>query len=126
MFTLQELEEDPTALIELKQDVREECEKIGEVTNVVLFDGEKDGIMSVRFAEEDDALECVKVFLLPVNADGQTMNGRYFSGRQIEAEIYDGKVRYKKAKGGTTGDEAGDEATRLEKFGAWLEDGNDG
>ena len=65
MFTLQELEEDPTALIELKQDVREECEKIGEVTNVVLFDGEKDGIMSVRFAEEDDALECVKVFLLP-------------------------------------------------------------
>ena len=58
--------------------------------------------------------------------DLQTMNGRYFSGRQIEAEIYDGKARYKKAKGGTTGDEASDEATRLEKFGAWLEDGNDG
>jgi HIV Tat-specific factor 1 len=54
------------------------------------------------------------------------MNRRYFSGRQIEAEIYDGKVRYKKAKGGTTGDEASDETTRLEKFGAWLEDGNDG
>lgn len=61
MFTLQELEEDPAAMIELKQDVREECEKIGEVTNVVLFDAEKDGIMSVRFADEDDALECVKV-----------------------------------------------------------------
>lgn len=61
-----------------------------------------------------------------MRTDNQTMNGRYFSGRQIEAEIYDGKVRYKKAKGGTTGDEAGDEATRLEKFGAWLEDGNDG
>jgi HIV Tat-specific factor 1 len=54
------------------------------------------------------------------------MNRRYFSGRQIEAEIYDGKVRYKKAKGGTIGDEASDETTRLEKFGAWLEDGNDG
>lgn len=61
MFTLEELEEDPAALLELKQDVREECEKIGEVTNVVLFDGEKDGIMSVRFAEEEDAVECVKV-----------------------------------------------------------------
>ena len=61
MFTLQELEEDPAAMIELKQDVREECEKIGEVTNVVLFDAEKDGVMSVRFADEDDALECVKV-----------------------------------------------------------------
>jgi HIV Tat-specific factor 1 len=61
MFTLQELEEDPAALIELKQDVREECEKIGEVTNVVLFDAEKDGVMSVRFADEEDAKECVKV-----------------------------------------------------------------
>jgi HIV Tat-specific factor 1 len=63
MFTLKELEEDPAALIELKQDVREECEKIGEVTNVVLFDAEKDGIMSVRFANENDAVECVQVHL---------------------------------------------------------------
>jgi HIV Tat-specific factor 1 len=61
MFTLDELEEDPAALIELKQDVREECEKIGEVTNVVLFDAEPDGIMSVRFADEEDALGCIKV-----------------------------------------------------------------
>ena len=53
------------------------------------------------------------------------MNGRYFSGRRIEAEIYDGKTRYKKAKGGATGDESEDEAKRLEKFGAWLEDGNE-
>ena len=54
------------------------------------------------------------------------MNGRYFSGRQIEAQIYDGKVRYKKAKGGNAEDEAEDDELRLEKFGAWLEDGNDG
>jgi HIV Tat-specific factor 1 len=65
MFTLQELEEDPAALIELKEDVREECEKIGEVTNVVLFDAEEDGVMSVRFANEQHALDCVKVCLLP-------------------------------------------------------------
>lgn len=61
MFTLQELEEDPKALIELKEDVRDECGKIGEVTNVVLFDGEEDGIMSVRFANEEDAIKCVTV-----------------------------------------------------------------
>jgi len=53
------------------------------------------------------------------------MNGRYFSGRRIEAEIYDGKVRYKKASEGNTGDEAETDELRLEKFGAWLEDGND-
>lgn len=61
MFTLKELAEDPVALIELKQDVREECEKLGEVTNVVLFDGEEDGIMTVRFTDERAAAECIKV-----------------------------------------------------------------
>jgi HIV Tat-specific factor 1 len=61
MFTLQELDDNPAAMIELKQDVREECEKLGDVTNVVLYDAEEDGIMSVRFADEEKAVECVKV-----------------------------------------------------------------
>lgn len=64
MFTLQELDDDPAAMIELKQDVREECEKLGDVTNVVLYDAEEDGIMSVRFADEEKAVECVKVLLI--------------------------------------------------------------
>lgn len=38
MFTLAELDEDPTLLLDLKQDVREECASLGEVTNVVLWD----------------------------------------------------------------------------------------
>jgi len=38
MFTLKELEEDPSLLLDLKEDVREECETLGEVTNVVLYD----------------------------------------------------------------------------------------
>jgi HIV Tat-specific factor 1 len=38
MFTLKELEDDPTLLLDLKEDVREECETLGEVTNVVLYD----------------------------------------------------------------------------------------
>lgn len=38
MFTLQELEEDATLLLDLKEDVREECSSLGEVTNVVLYD----------------------------------------------------------------------------------------
>ncbi|KAI7881427.1 hypothetical protein K492DRAFT_128874 [Lichtheimia hyalospora FSU 10163] len=38
MYTQQELDEDPTLLLELKEDVREECEKLGEVTNVILYD----------------------------------------------------------------------------------------
>lgn len=38
MFTAEELKEDPALLLELKEDVREECETLGEVTNVVLYD----------------------------------------------------------------------------------------
>jgi hypothetical protein len=38
MFTLKELAEDTSLLLELKEDVREECSTLGEVTNVVLYD----------------------------------------------------------------------------------------
>lgn len=79
MFTLDALETQPTLLIELKEDVREECERCGEVTNVVLYDvsliglfsqpevkllrvqKEKDGIMTVKFREPLAAEKCVIV-----------------------------------------------------------------
>ena len=38
MFTLKELDEDASLLLDLKEDVRDECETLGEVTNVVLYD----------------------------------------------------------------------------------------
>jgi HIV Tat-specific factor 1 len=38
MFTLAELEEDPSLILDLKDDVREESETFGKVTNVVLWD----------------------------------------------------------------------------------------
>ncbi|KAL0956589.1 hypothetical protein HGRIS_002727 [Hohenbuehelia grisea] len=38
MFTLKELEEDASLLLDLKEDVREECSSLGEVTNVILYD----------------------------------------------------------------------------------------
>lgn len=38
MFSLEELEQDTSLLLDLKEDVREECSSLGEVTNVVLYD----------------------------------------------------------------------------------------
>lgn len=38
MFSLAELESDPALLLDLKEDVREECEALGKVTNVTLYD----------------------------------------------------------------------------------------
>lgn len=64
MFTLAELAQDPTLLLDLKDDVRQECQRItegGEVTNVVLYDKEEEGIMSVRFREAEHARKCVLV-----------------------------------------------------------------
>lgn len=63
MFTLQELDEDPAAILDIKEDVREECSKFGEVTNVTLYDKEKDGVVSVRFTTPQFAMACVMVSL---------------------------------------------------------------
>lgn len=87
MFTLAEIEEDPAAILDIKEDIREECAKLGEVTNVVLFDVEEDGIASVRFANAESARACVNL-----------MDGRAFDGRRVVAHISDGKEQFKKSK----------------------------
>ncbi|TGO08080.1 hypothetical protein BTUL_0227g00180 [Botrytis tulipae] len=87
MFTLKELEEDPAAMLDIKEDIRDECGKLGEVTNVVLYDLEEDGVASVRFANAESAKACVKL-----------MNGRKFDGQEVEAYITDGKEHFKKSK----------------------------
>ena len=38
MFQPQELENDPGLIMDLKEDVREECEKLDEVKNVMVYD----------------------------------------------------------------------------------------
>ncbi|GJN94356.1 hypothetical protein Rhopal_007430-T1 [Rhodotorula paludigena] len=126
MFTLKELEEDPTLLLDLKEDVREECETIGEVTNVTLYDKEDKGVMTVRFKEELAAQACIA-----------KMNGRYFGGRTIAAFPMDGTKKYKKSgqgvdlRGTGFGDDDEDEQAakreeeRLEKYADWLEKGGE-
>ncbi|KAF7513379.1 hypothetical protein GJ744_009800 [Endocarpon pusillum] len=127
MFTLQELEEDPAAILEIKEDIRDECSKLGQVTNVVLFDREPDGVASVRFANAEAAKACVRL-----------MDGRWFDERQLKACVADGSEKFKKSdekKGGDlkdedgeNGDDGGDgvgaEGDRLDKFGKWLEEEN--
>ena len=86
MFTLEELDEDPAALLEIKEDIREECAKLGDVTNVVLYDKEASGIVSVKFRKAEAAEACVRL-----------MDGRAFDGRTVEATIATGKEKYKKS-----------------------------
>lgn len=111
MFTLKELAEDASLLLDLKEDVREECSILGEVTNVVLYDTESDGIMTVKFRDPLSAHACVL-----------KMNGRFFAGHRIEAELYSGKQRFKRSGAGEDVEGEGDEAEkkRLDDFASWL------
>ena len=59
------LQEDPAAILDIKADIREECEKLGHVTNVVLFDKEEEGVASVRYDNEEAAKACVRVSDIP-------------------------------------------------------------
>ncbi|KAI9829733.1 MAG: hypothetical protein M1826_005476 [Phylliscum demangeonii] len=144
LFTRAEVEADPASILDIKEDIRDECAKLGPVTNVVLYDREPDGVATVRFAAPEAAAACV-----------QLMHGRWFSGARIEAYVADGSERFRQSEkrrqlfepdadvgaeagdgggggGGNGGGEAeggrvsgggvGDEeARRLDRFGSWLE-----
>ncbi|TPX30517.1 hypothetical protein SmJEL517_g05936 [Synchytrium microbalum] len=109
MFTQQELEEDPTLILDLKAEVREECEKFGEVTNVIMFDKSDEGVLTVRFKEQEGADACV-----------QKMNARFFAGRRVEAYLYDGKEKFAKSTGNETEE---DQEERRKNYEQWLEAG---
>ncbi|ORZ37385.1 hypothetical protein BCR44DRAFT_85166 [Catenaria anguillulae PL171] len=109
MYTLDEIEREPEVMLEIAEDVRGECEKVGEVTSLTLYDGEPDGIILVRFKEPLSALACI-----------QLMNGRFFGGQQVVAELYDG-TKYKRSKKNDADDEA-----RLQAYEKWLEQGGNG
>ncbi|PWN47371.1 hypothetical protein IE53DRAFT_390490, partial [Violaceomyces palustris] len=115
MFTLAELDEDPTLLLDLKEDVREECESLGKVTNVVLWDKEPEGIITVKFSDPQVAQICVK-----------KMDGRFFAGRSIDAFLMEGRPRFRRSeKGGGGEDQDEEEKRRVDAFGDWLENGGD-
>lgn len=54
-------------MLEIKEDIREECSKLGQVTNVVLFDKEEEGVASVRFSNAEAAAACVRVCFRPIS-----------------------------------------------------------
>ncbi|KAJ1727880.1 hypothetical protein LPJ61_004341 [Coemansia biformis] len=109
-----ERQADVTLLLDLAEDVRGECERLGKVTSVKVYDGSEDGVVAVKFGDELAAGACVKV-----------MNGRFFAGRQVEASIYDGRTRFGAAKAGEAhggGAEASpDDERRMERYAQWLD-----
>jgi HIV Tat-specific factor 1 len=102
-----ELAEDPEAKEDLLEDVKDKCEEFGEVVDMFLFDLEPDGVVTVRFADEQAALNCVK-----------KLDGELFDGRRVVATISQGE-RFRKSKLSEADEEA--ERKRLDAFAERLE-----
>lgn len=93
--------------LDLKEELLEECEKLGQVTAIhVLVDLL---VCTVKFRDKEAAAACLRL-----------MNGRYFDGRRITAILYDGSFSLKESKDSNV-DIQQESRERIEKFGEWLE-----
>lgn len=82
-FDPKEFLEDACMITEIRDDIREECEKLGPVKKVLLFDRHPDGVVSVKFGTHEAAEDAIKVF-----------DKRWFGGKQVEAIQWDGVMDY--------------------------------
>lgn len=89
---------------DLKADVRRECEKLGRVESIHVFEGSPTGTIAVKFADWLGADRCVR-----------TMTGRRFDQRTIVAQYYDNKTDY------AVGESADARAARDAAFAKWLD-----
>ena len=108
MFHPSEFDQDPSYLLDLKESIRDECGKFGEVTNVHVYDRNPDGVVLVRFAQDSAARSCI-----------EKMHGRFFAKKQLSAVIWDGETKYDVQ----TNVSEEEEQKRLEKYAQWLESG---
>ncbi|CAG2115067.1 unnamed protein product [Medioppia subpectinata] len=105
MFDPKDFVADAKLILEYRSDLRDECgERCGEVKRVDVYDCHPEGVAAVVFAEFAGADQCV-----------QLMNGRFFAGRRLAAEHWDGRTRYKT-------DETEEEAAkRIQQWDEYLE-----
>eukprot|EP00775_Hariotina_reticulata_P003215 gene3215-3492_t len=68
---------------DLEAEVAAECAKLGAVEKVRVFAAHPEGVVTVRFKQEEPAQACL-----------EKMNGRFFGGLQIQAHMWDGFTSY--------------------------------
>ncbi|XP_049840156.1 HIV Tat-specific factor 1 homolog [Schistocerca gregaria] len=84
LFEPQIFDKEVSLLLEYQQELREECQKCGDVRRVVIYDRHPEGVAQVTFREPEEADACI-----------QLLNGRWYNQRKITAETWDGKTKYK-------------------------------
>ncbi|XP_042034328.1 splicing factor U2AF-associated protein 2-like isoform X1 [Salvia splendens] len=104
MFTPAEMRADESLHSELEEDVRDECGKLGPLDAVKICENHPQGVILVKYKDSKDALKCI-----------ESMNGRWFGGKQVHACLDDGTVNHALVR------DLEEETDRLEKFGEELE-----
>ncbi|XP_063831566.1 17S U2 SnRNP complex component HTATSF1 [Ostrinia nubilalis] len=109
LFHPTDFDKEVQLILDYQQDLREEATKCGEVRKVVIYDRHPEGVAQVTMKEPEQA-----------DAVVQLMNGRWFGKRQITAEIWDGRTKYRIAETDA------DINQRIEKWDKFLEQKDDG
>ncbi|CAH2046051.1 unnamed protein product, partial [Iphiclides podalirius] len=87
LFQPTDFDKDVQLILDYQQDLREESAKCGQVRKVVIYDRHPDGVAQITMSEPEEADEVVKL-----------INGRWFGKRQITAETWDGRTKYRIAE----------------------------
>ncbi|XP_053613346.1 17S U2 SnRNP complex component HTATSF1 [Plodia interpunctella] len=87
LFHPTDFDKDVQLILDYQQDLREECSKSGEVRKVVIYDRHPEGVAQITMKEPEMADAVVEL-----------INGRWFGKRQITAEIWDGRTKFRIAE----------------------------
>ncbi|RQM11121.1 hypothetical protein B5M09_002883 [Aphanomyces astaci] len=101
MFKLDDFDEGD----ELKEDIKKECETLGDIAKITFFEKHPLGVVIVKYHDAEGAEACI-----------DKMNNRWFAGQRIECSYWDGTNYVIK-------ESDVEEAERTEAFGQWLEEG---
>jgi len=104
MFDPKDAEQDPMFYRDLKAEIQLECEKLGPTESVRVFENNPEGVVAVKYESSRAAQRCLDV-----------MNARWFGGRQITVDYYDGLSDY------VVKESEEQMNARLAKFEEWLE-----
>lgn len=107
MFQPEDVADNPALPAEVEADVLAECSKLGPVEKVKVYKLHPDGVVSVKFKQEEHVQGCIA-----------KMNGRWFGGLQIAAHRWDGVTNYALVK---AKDSVEQEEARLDAFAKELE-----
>jgi len=107
MFDPNEAKEDSQYYDGLRMEIGQEVEeKVGQIDKLTVFEGNPQGVVAIKFKKPSAAEKCIKL-----------MNGRFFAGRKLEVDYFDGVTNYK------VQDSEDLQQKRLKEFGDWLEQG---